>query len=371
MPYVPAICPNCGADLSVDTEQEKGYCVHCGSMIDFRSAIQNAIFTQPIEFDGYESYSTLVGMIQEDLKNGNNQTPEFREKLNRAIELNPDDVYLYSLVESEIWNAQIEGKVLIQYDGNSEKVVVPEGIEIIDKMAFGKQMLLKEVALPKSLKLIREGAFIYESKLIIRAHADSYGARYAMCSPAELRLIGKEDGINAVEEIESILREFDGLKKATAQKLEIHFNKAYSIKWWSVLLFLSPAIYGFYISLQGLYAFASLSLFVILYVIVTFIVVAALSGYKEIRSRIAVKRQMQLFMQRCNNILNPLGISNFAYKINIFDNSYDDLQTELAKLKNARNLVFNQDLKEVYRKPKLYYSFLDYIIGDRPKDYNN
>jgi predicted amidophosphoribosyltransferase len=91
MPYVPAICPNCGADLSIYTEQEKGYCSHCGCMIDFQSAIQNAIFTQPIEFEGYESYATLVGMIDEDLKNGENQTPEFRSRLNRAIELNPDD----------------------------------------------------------------------------------------------------------------------------------------------------------------------------------------------------------------------------------------------------------------------------------------
>ena len=371
MPYVPAICPNCGADLSVDTEQEKGYCVYCGSMIDFQSAIQNAIFTQPIEFDGYESYSTLVGMIDDDLKKGLNQTAEFRDKLNRAIELNPDDVYLYSLMESEIWNAHIENNILIQYDGAAEKVVVPEGVEVIDKMAFGRQMLLKEVTLPKSLKQIREGAFLYESNLTINAYAGSYGARYAMCTPAKLKIIDSEKSDNPIEEIESILREFDAFKKHTAQKLEIHFNKAYSIKWWIVFLVLLPALYVFLLMIQGRFEYIGLAILAIGYAIVTFVVTTVMSGYKEIRCVVATKRQMKLFMKKSNHILNPLGVSNFAYKKNIFSGSYDNLETELAKLKNAKKRVMNQNLKDIYKKPILHYSFLDYIRGGRPSDYKD
>jgi len=371
MPYVPATCPSCGADLSVDTTQEKGYCSHCGGMIDFQSAIQSAIFSNPIEFEGYESYSTLVGMIEEDLRNGRNQTPEFRDKLNRAIELNPDDVYLYSLVESEIWNARIENNVLIQYEGTAKKVVVPEGIEIIDQLAFGRHMQLLEITLPKSIMQIRTGAFLYESSLIINAYAGSYGAKYAMSSPAKLKLIDKIQGGNPVEEIESILREFDSFKKATASNLEIYFNKAFSTKWWLVFLVLLPAIYAIFMTFRGYIVYSGLALFGILYIVFTLFITAVMSGYNEIKCQVSYKRQIALFMKKCNDILNPLGVTDFEYRNNIFDDSYDELETKLAKLKKTRNRVIGQDLSEIYKKPKLYYSFLDYIQGRRPSDYNN
>lgn len=372
MPYLPALCPNCGADLSVDVDDEKGYCTHCGSVINYKSAIQNAVFNQPIEFEGYESYSTLVKMIEDDLRNGDNQTPDFRDKLNRAIELNPDDLYLYSLMESEIWKAKIENNVFFQYDGKAQKVVVPKGIEIINTMAFGRSMNLLEVVLPQSLKMIQPNAFFYESRLTICARVGSYGAKYALASPARLKVIGKtKNDHNTVEEIESILREFDAFKKETYNNLESHFDKVYETKWFLVLLVLSPAIFGFYITLQGIIQYAGLSLLVIFYTIVTFIIIASMSGYNEIKRKVAIKRQMRLFLNKGNQVLNPLGITDFMYTRNIFDNPYDYLETELAKLKNARKRVFQLDFSEIYKKPKIYYSMFDYFRGLRPSDYDD
>lgn len=57
-------------------------------------------------------------------------------------------------------------KRLITYFGNAENVIVPEGVITIDEAAFLRKNI-KTVVLPKSLKVIGEGAFACCSKLIM------------------------------------------------------------------------------------------------------------------------------------------------------------------------------------------------------------
>ena len=56
-------------------------------------------------------------------------------------------------------------KRLITYFGNTENVIVPEGVTTIDEAAFFRKKNIKTVVLPKSLKVIGEGAFACCTKL--------------------------------------------------------------------------------------------------------------------------------------------------------------------------------------------------------------
>ena len=53
-----------------------------------------------------------------------------------------------------------DGKTLLTSLGKDEKVIVPEGVEVITEGAFAYQCSLKEVVLPESLELIGAYAFV-------------------------------------------------------------------------------------------------------------------------------------------------------------------------------------------------------------------
>jgi len=372
MPYIPATCPNCKGDLKINSSEEKGYCVHCGSLIDFKEAVKTVKLNGPIELAGYLSLGTLLDNIDKALKSGTNQTIEFRESLYKALELDPENQFLYDMVKSEIWNAEIENNTIIQYNGDSEKVVIPEGITTIGTMAFARAHRLREISLPKSIKMIMEGAFLYETKLTINAYKDTYASKYALASPAKLNIIDiKNDIEKNLIAIEGILREFDAHQKSIKQSLDDYFNKAYSTNWAAVFAILVVPMIIVYIGFSRNILFTGAAILSIAFILITIFVTIFKTGYDEIRCKIAIKKQTQLFFTKSNYILKPLEIEDFKYTKNIFDVDNIDLDLELTKLRRLRNNIINMDMKDIYRKPYIDYSFLDFLKGDKPAVYNN
>lgn len=53
----------------------------------------------------------------------------------------------------------IEDNILIEYDGNSESVVIPDGIEVIDTNVFWNKEFIRNVNFPESVQTILSGAF--------------------------------------------------------------------------------------------------------------------------------------------------------------------------------------------------------------------
>ncbi len=376
MPYIPATCPKCGGHLKLDSDMEKGYCVHCGSLIDFSEAVKTVNINGPIEFEGYESFPTLYKIIQKKLSDGDNRSSLFRQQLNKALELDPDNEYLYNLVSSQIWEAEINDNALIIYSGTAPRVFIPEGITTINKMAFAGCPNLREIILPKSLKLIMPDAFVFESMITISAYNGTYAANYAMQSPAKLNLLDlKTETEKKIEIIESILREFDVFKKQMHNELENHFEHTYSVKGYLVatVLFLTALLV--FSSLNGLEFFQEISLLFITFTVILTLLLVSIptfiikSGYSAIMSKTATEKQMNLFMQNCNSILKPLGIIDFKYHRNIFEESETELETEVRHLKTARDQIINFDTKYIFEKPKIDYNIVDYLQGKKPAEY--
>lgn len=59
----------------------------------------------------------------------------------------------------------IEGTVLIKYNGTNEKVIVPDVVEVIGKEAFKGNPYVKELILPNSVKCAESEAFAYMENL--------------------------------------------------------------------------------------------------------------------------------------------------------------------------------------------------------------
>ena len=59
----------------------------------------------------------------------------------------------------------IEGTVLIKYNGTDEKVIVPDVVEVIGKEAFKGNPYVKELILPNSVKCAESEAFAYMENL--------------------------------------------------------------------------------------------------------------------------------------------------------------------------------------------------------------
>ena len=128
-------------------------------------------------------------------------------------------------------------------NSSARKITVPEGILEIGRFAFANCINLEEVVLPRSLKRIEQGAFLYEPRLIISAYKDSFAAKYGADSPARLNLIDYEgETKKLLEESQEILREIIVYKNLTLEKIEKHMNKVYSISWVFVFVALFPVI---------------------------------------------------------------------------------------------------------------------------------
>lgn len=242
MPYVAIKCPNCGGGIGLNSNVEKGYCIHCRSLINFADAVRNSNTNGLIEFAG-------------------------------------------------------------------------------DKIHTAK----------------------YESMF------------------------------------DRTFRELRLYQKMIKHDIEKHLNKAYSIKWIFVFLTLLPAIFyiitkfSFMMGIQDTLATLKLLpesvLTTLLYIVIIILVFVLKTGYDEVKRKAAVILQITLFTKKCDSILKPLGIVDLEYVIDIFDIEVDELEAEFIKLQKAQDEIIDMDKSIFYKKPYIHYSFIDFLKGERPKEY--
>ena len=117
MPFVPAICTQCGAQLEVDNTKAAAICQYCGTPFIVEKAINNYSVTNHIN-------AQVVNIC-----NGSNS------------------------------NFEIVAGVLKKYNGSSVDIVIPEGVVAIADEAFKDNGFLNSVRFPLSLKEIGYRAF--------------------------------------------------------------------------------------------------------------------------------------------------------------------------------------------------------------------
>lgn len=132
MPLVKAICTNCGAQLEVNDALDAAICPHCNTAYIVEKAINN-----------YNTTNNTFNNIHAD---------------NLNIEFEKEFV--------------IKAGELVEYNGASVDVIVPEGVYKIGS-AFREMKYLRSVTLPKSLREIGDYAFYGCTSLISVTIPDS------------------------------------------------------------------------------------------------------------------------------------------------------------------------------------------------------
>jgi|GEM_PF-3647339 len=174
------------------------------------------------------------------------------------------------------------------------------------------------------------------------------------------------------------LKEITLYQKITKGDIEKHLNKAYSTNKYIMIAALLPII--FYIinrfifmlnmpdTILNLRTLAQTILISILYVGLIILVFTIKSGYEEVKLKIAVNYQINLFVQKCNNVLNPLGIIDLKY-IKDISHSNLNIETEYLKLHKAQDYILNMDKSKFYKKPYIHYPLIEYLRGNKPDEY--
>ena len=62
---------------------------------------------------------------------------------------------------------EIKDQILLEYSGNEEYVVIPEGVTTIEKHAFESCENIKTVVIPEGVTSIKSDAFYFCKNLII------------------------------------------------------------------------------------------------------------------------------------------------------------------------------------------------------------
>ena len=367
MGYVAARCPSCGGDLQLDDSMEKGYCTHCGTPIYFKEAISKVKIIGPVEIAGFAKLDSLIKLIKKDLEYGMSQTDEFRDRLNRALELDPGNQYLYDLQSSKIWNAQIINGKLIEYKGSVEKIVVPDCVTRIARFAFKTCHKLKEIVLPRSVIDIENGAFFKEDKLIISAYMNTYAARYALISPAFLNIIDDDDkNQEHIRKIEILLSEIVEFKISVERSIKAYYNHKIFSNVVIPYIFFAIIAAVFFVWPVLLSTPTGKSIAAVSAIIFVFLVSSA-PGYTDICRKIAKKNQIMNFYKKSNDLLGPLGIIDFKYLKNIWECSNTDLNYESNHLEKVKKQILSMDTKQFIGNTDINLSLFSYIAGKRPK----
>jgi len=367
MGYVAARCPNCAGDLQLDEKMEKGYCAHCGTPIYFKDAVQKIKIVGPVEIAGFAKLDNLIKLIKKDLEFGMNRTPEFRNRLNRALELDPSNQYLYDLQSSEIWNARIMDGRLLEYKSNAQRIVIPDCVVSIERFSLRGCTRLKELVLPRTIVNIEEGAFFKEGELTISAYKNTFAARYALFSPAFLKIIDDdENNQEAITKIEKELKEIVDYKDKLVLEIKARYRNHITgriivpIVIFVLIIFPGIIIPANFLSDDG---FMFYLLFLGAVVMFSFLG----KGYVEVYRKLAVKNQVMKFKKQCNDLLSPMGIIDFRYLKNIWESSNVDLEYEAKHLENIKKQIFKIDKKLFFRNAYVHLSLLAYMFGERPK----
>lgn len=368
MGYVAARCPNCGGDLQLNDKMEKGYCAHCGTPIYFKEAVQRIKIVGPVQVAGFAKIESLIKLLKKDLEFGMNRTPEFRDRLNRAIEMDPNNQYLYDLQSSEIWNAKIVDGKLVEYTGNVKRVVVPDCVTVIGRFAFKACSMLEEIVLPRSITHISNRVFFKEERLVISAYKNTYAARFALISPAFLQIIDDDEhNQEHIRKIEETLTEVVSFKNIAEKKIKANYNTKMLGKAMTPILILAILIFIAFLIPNGLQS-ATGKLFAGMILVFSAVLFLFLPGYVTTCRRMANKNQILRFYKKCNDLLTPLGITDFKYLKNIWESSRTDLAYEAKHLERVKDQILDMDLDQFMNNPDVNLKFFSYLAGDRPKN---
>jgi len=174
------------------------------------------------------------------------------------------------------------------------------------------------------------------------------------------------------------LKEISLYQSISKGEIEKHLSKAYSTNKFIIIASLLPIIFYiinrfiFMLNMQdtvfNLKTLAQTILISVLYVGILILVFTIKSGYEEVKRKIAVNSQINLFVQKCNNVLNPLGIVDLKY-IKDISHSNLNIETEYLKLQNAQDYILNMDKSIFHKKPYIHYPLIEYLRGNKPNEY--
>lgn len=60
MPFLPVKCPNCGGNIELDDQREKGFCMYCGSQIVYKEAVQKMELSGVVSVKGVADVEKLL-----------------------------------------------------------------------------------------------------------------------------------------------------------------------------------------------------------------------------------------------------------------------------------------------------------------------
>lgn len=221
MEYTSAACPNCGANIKIDSSMEKGFCTYCGSQVILKENDSDSL-----------KFKKLLKLIRKEIKNNRHTTDEFRELLNDALRLCPDSKEVYELQMFEIWNSIIEDHKLIKHTSNKDKLVVPSFIYTIKSGAFVSCNKLTDITIKKSVTLMGVGVFANRrNTLVIHADACTCAAKYAVANYIRLDILKENNYWPDIEKtcrrIRAIQNKIIECKLDGVEKIKSHYSSLY------------------------------------------------------------------------------------------------------------------------------------------------
>lgn len=156
MPIIPLSCPSCGANLTVDSENDAAICEFCGKPYVVKDAIvQNYISniininTETVNFYTQKDFVIEGGVLK--AYKGESTVVKIPNNVKKIA----DGVKGFEDEKEGVF----EGMTI-------ESVHLPEGLEYIGKFCFCECESLKEIHLPSTLKTISAHAF-YRCKSLV------------------------------------------------------------------------------------------------------------------------------------------------------------------------------------------------------------
>ena len=375
MPYKRAICPNCGADIQIDPNMENVFCSQCESIVDLTGSIQIVQVNEDFSMDGLENFPSMFSLISHLLVKGTEQKDKLKQLLHRALEMDPSNKYIYDLIQSEIWNAEIKDSVFIQYRGDAENVVVPNGIITIADKAFSGIYKLKKVTLPPSVLQINERSFKLRENIIICAHKNSYAEKFAYENSVRLKIIDmSQDDQNQIKAAENLLDDINNIRYTSISSIRMNFDKQYKSSSELMRMIFFIPIVAFIAGIDtAINEDSTIILFVALVLLIVagaiFILASVNADYKQARSELYADIQIKSYNRKCNESLTPFGIVNFKLDIDSLRQQGYDFAPYIRKLERSKSEIEKISILRYYVNPYTTYTFNDYMKDNRP-DYS-
>ena len=151
-------CDICGGQLEIQPDK-RGLCLNCGASYSLE--------TMREMFSGVKASATNAGNDagqQRQLLEKYYSTGDFAEAeriCKRILEASPNDAFANEKYDKLqiLKYMDIRNGVLVGYSGNAEKLAMPEVITEIKPEVFKGNASIREVWLPKGIKIIPEGLF--------------------------------------------------------------------------------------------------------------------------------------------------------------------------------------------------------------------